>query len=78
MIEYLNKEYTFKNLIPELVEKNDPPIITIIKKIKDKFVELLSREKPMLETLLVRDKNNSLKLLSKLKKTKKIINKVTK
>ena len=64
--------------MPELVEKNDPPIITIIKKINDKLVELLSREKPILETLLVRDKNNSLKLLSKLKKTKKIINNVTK
>ena len=44
----------------------------------DKFEELLSREKPILETLLVKDKNTSLKLLSKLKKTKKIINKVTK
>ena len=61
----------FKNLIPELVEKKDPPIITNIKKINDKFVELLSREKPTLETLLVRDKNNSLKLLSKLRKVKK-------
>ena len=62
--------------MPELVEKKDPPIITNIKKINDKFVELLSREKPILETLLVRDKNNSLKLLSKLRNTKKINNKV--
>ena len=65
-------------MIPELVEKNDPPIITIIKKVNDKFLELLSKEKPILETLLVRDRNNWLKLLSKLRKTKNIINKVKK
>ena len=64
--------------MPELVEKKDPPIITSIRKTKDKFVELLSREKPMLETLLVRDKNSSLKLLSKFKKVKKINNKIKK
>lgn len=29
--EYLVKEYIFKNLIPELVEKKDPPIITKIR-----------------------------------------------
>tara|TARA_B100000787_G_C16085405_1_gene246409 strand:- start:189 stop:425 length:237 start_codon:yes stop_codon:yes gene_type:complete len=78
LIEYLNNEYIFKNLIPELVEKKDPPIITIIKKIKDKFVELLSREKPMFETLLVKDKNKTLKLLSKLRKVKNINNKIIK
>tara|TARA_B110000971_G_scaffold206506_1_gene229819 strand:+ start:420 stop:614 length:195 start_codon:yes stop_codon:yes gene_type:complete len=64
--------------MPELVEKKDPPIITNIKKINDKFFELLSSEKPTLETLLVRDKNSSLKLLSKLRKVKKINNKVRK
>tara|TARA_B100000787_G_scaffold14670_1_gene10495 strand:+ start:434 stop:592 length:159 start_codon:yes stop_codon:yes gene_type:complete len=52
--------------------------MTNIKKIKDKLTELLSREKPILETLLVKDNNNSLKLLSKLKKVKKINNKVRK
>ena len=56
------------------MEKKDPPIITNIKKTKDKFDELLSREKPIFETLLVRDKNNSIKLLLKLKKIKKILN----
>tara|TARA_B110000305_G_C18976798_1_gene419759 strand:- start:317 stop:511 length:195 start_codon:yes stop_codon:yes gene_type:complete len=61
--------------MPELVEKKDPPIITSIKKINDKFAEPLSREKPILETLLVKDKNNSIKLLSKFKKTKNIISK---
>ena len=64
--------------MPELVEKKDPPIITNIKKINDKFFELLSSEKPTLETLLVRDKNSSLKLLSKFKKVKKINNKIKK
>ena len=29
--EYLVNEYIFKNLKPELVEKNEPPIITKIK-----------------------------------------------
>ena len=28
LMEYLVKEYIFKNLKPELVEKKDPPIIT--------------------------------------------------
>jgi hypothetical protein len=61
------------------VEKKDPPIITSIKKINDKFVvSLLLREKPILETLLVKDKNNSLKSLLKLKKTKNMINKIKK
>ena len=64
--------------MPELVEKKDPPIITNIKKINDKFVGLLLREKPILETLLVRDKNKLLKLLSKLKNIKKIDNKIKK
>ena len=30
-IEYLVKEYIFKNLNPELVEKKEPPIITKIR-----------------------------------------------
>jgi len=64
--------------MPELVEKKDPPIITIIKKINDKLTELLSSEIPILETLLVKDSNNLLKSLSKLRKVKKIDNKVRK
>ncbi len=31
LIENLNSEINFKNLKPELVEKNDPPIIINIK-----------------------------------------------
>tara|TARA_B100000795_G_scaffold246310_1_gene211914 strand:- start:337 stop:531 length:195 start_codon:yes stop_codon:yes gene_type:complete len=62
--------------MPELVEKKDPPITTSIKKINDRFAELSSRENPMLEILLTKDKNSSIKLLSKLRKVKKINNKV--
>jgi hypothetical protein len=57
------------------VEKKEPPIITSIKKIKDKLLEELFNENPAFEMLLVKDKNNSLKLLSKFRNTKKIINK---
>ena len=48
------------------------------KKTNDRFFESLSREIPMLETLLVRDKNNLVKSLSKLRKAKKINNKIRK
>ena len=44
----------------------------------DKFFELLLREKPILETLLVKERSNWLKLLSKLRKVKKMNNKVKK
>jgi len=73
LIEYLNNEYIFKNLIPELVEKKEPPIITKIKNKNDKFDELLSKERPIFETLLVKERNNSIKLFSKFKKTKNIV-----
>jgi len=61
--------------MPELVEKKEPPIITKIKKIKDKFVDFWLREIPIFETLLVKDKNSSIKLLLRLKKIKKTANK---
>tara|TARA_Y100000817_G_scaffold310606_1_gene301491 strand:+ start:477 stop:671 length:195 start_codon:yes stop_codon:yes gene_type:complete len=57
--------------MPELVEKKDPPIITKIKKIKDKFLGLFSKEKPIFDTLLDRLKNNKLKSYSKFKNEKK-------
>ena len=41
--------------MPELVEKKEPPIITKIKKIKERFFGLSSREIPIFETLLVKD-----------------------
>ena len=37
LIANLKSEYNFTNLIPELVEKKDPPIITIIKKKNEAF-----------------------------------------
>tara|TARA_B110001450_G_scaffold226141_1_gene224747 strand:- start:73 stop:249 length:177 start_codon:yes stop_codon:yes gene_type:complete len=58
LIEYLNSEYIFKNLIPELVEKKEPPIITKIKKTKDRLDVLSLKENPILETLLVKDKKS--------------------
>ncbi len=54
--EYFDKEYIFKNLKPELVEKKDPPIITNKIYIKFKLVWLTSSEIPILEILLTRDK----------------------
>ena len=73
LIEYLNKEYIFINLNPELVEKNEPPIITKIKKIKDIFVLFDLREKPILEMLLDTDNKLLENSLLKLKKRKKIV-----
>ena len=74
-IENLNKEKSFKKRIPELVEKKEPPIITKIKKIKDKLFGFVLSENPIFEILLVNDKNKSIKLLSKFKKIKNILNK---
>ena len=72
-IEYLNKEYIFINLKPELVEKKEPPIITNTKNIRDKLDWLVFKEKPMLETLLDIDKKFIKKPLLKLKKRKNIV-----
>ena len=60
------------NLRPELVEKNDPPMMTNIKKTKVKFGWFVLSENPMLEMLLDTDKKLIEKLLLKLKKRKKI------
>ena len=46
------------NLNPELVEKNEPPIITKIKNKKVKFDWLEEREKPTLDILV--ETNNKL------------------
>ena len=56
LIEYLVKEYIFKNLKPELVEKKDPPMITSRIYIKFKLVWFISSEIPIFEILLTRDK----------------------
>ena len=64
LIEYFVSEKIFKNLKPELVEKNEPPIITNSKKIKYKFGWSTFKEKPILEILLVKDKKVYVKALS--------------
>ena len=72
LIEYLNKEYIFINLRPELVEKKDPPMITRIKKTKFKLGWFTLSEKPIFETLLEIAKKLLENSLLKLKKRKKI------
>ena len=74
-MENLNKDNSFKNLRPELVEKKEPPIIINIKNINDRWLGIFSRETPILEMLLVIDKKITAKFtdLSVNKKKKKII-----
>jgi len=62
LIVNLNRAKSFKNLIPELVEKKDPPIITKIKNKKERSFGDLSNEIPILEILLVKDNKITLKL----------------
>ena len=64
LIEYLVKEYIFKNLKPELVEKKDPPIITSKIYIKFKLAWSTSSEIPIFEMLLTIDKKLNVKLAS--------------
>ncbi len=64
LLEYLVKEYTFKNLKPELVEKKDPPIITSKIYIKCRLAWSTSREIPILEMLLTKDKKLNMKFAS--------------
>ena len=64
LIEYLVKEYIFKNLKPELVEKKDPPIITSKRYIKCKLAWSTSSEIPIFEMLLTKDKKLNMKLVS--------------
>tara|TARA_Y100000389_G_C17113647_1_gene341967 strand:- start:30 stop:266 length:237 start_codon:yes stop_codon:yes gene_type:complete len=73
LIEYLNNEKILINLKPELVEKNDPPIITKIKKIKVKLDLLGSKDIPILDILLAIESKLFEKSLLKLKKRKKIV-----
>ena len=70
--EYLSKLNILITLNPELVEKNDPPIITNIRKINDKFEGILSKEIPRFETLLDKETKIFRKLFSELKKINKI------
>ena len=54
-MEYTNKEQILINLKPELVEKKEPPIITKIRKIKEKFCCLVLKANPILDILLETD-----------------------
>ena len=74
LIENLNNKNNLKNLIPELVEKKDPPIIIRIKNIKDKSLGIC-REKPMFEIELQIARNREEKLSSILRNIKKTLTK---
>ena len=67
--EKFNKLKTFITLIPELVEKKEPPIITIIKKINIKLPGVSLNEIPIFEILLDIDTKIVGKLLLEFKKT---------
>ena len=69
-IENLNNKNNLKNLIPELVEKKDPPIIIKIRNINDKSLDTF-REKPIFEIELQIARKIEEKLLSILRKIKK-------
>ena len=59
----MNKEYNLTNLKPELVEKNEPPIIVRINKINEIFSYDPLVVKPIFEILLHKDNKSELKLL---------------
>mgnify|MGYP007063482396 CR=1 FL=1 len=61
LIENLINDYNFKNLIPELVEKKDPPITTNNRKIKYKLSGVLFIDIPIFEILLTNEKNIDMK-----------------
>ena len=63
------------NLIPELVEKKEPPIMVNIKKRNDIFLYGSFIERPILEILLHKAKKILLKLYSELNNKKKRITK---
>ena len=72
--ENFNKLKIFITLIPELVEKKEPPMIIKIRKIKDKSLGTL-REKPMFEMELEIASKSDEKLSSMFKKRKKKLTK---
>ena len=77
LIENLNNKNNLKNLIPELVEKKEPPIIIKIKKIKDKSFGTI-KEKPILEIELQIARKIEEKLSFMFKNMKKKLTKKTK
>ena len=76
--EYLSKLNILITLKPELVEKKDPPTITNIRNIKDKFDGIFLKEIPRLETLLDKETKIFKKLFSELKNINKIAIIITK
>ena len=68
-IENLIKLKIFITLSPELVEKNEPPITTIIKKINIKLFGVSLNEIPIFDMLLVIATKIVGKLLLEFKKT---------
>ena len=67
----MNNEYNLKNLIPELVEKKDPPIIVNIKKIKERLSGELSKDENWMVRASVGFNGNTPKeVVSKLKNDK--------
>ena len=69
LIENLTKFDILINRKPELVEKKEPPIITNIKKIKDKLFETPEKEIPKFDTLLQIDTKEIKNVFFSLKKT---------
>ena len=67
--ENFNRLKIFITLIPELVEKNEPPITTIIKKINIKLLGVSLNEIPIFEILLDIATKIVGKLLLEFKKT---------
>ena len=70
MIENLNNKNNLKNLMPELVEKKDPPIIINIKNIKERSLGICV-ENPIFEIELDIARKSDEKLSSRFKKRKK-------
>ena len=60
-IENFKREQILTNLKPELVEKNEPPIIISKRKIKIKSCGVFSNDTPTFDTLLEIAKNKQLK-----------------
>ena len=71
LIENRNIANNLRKRIPELVEKKDPPIITNIKKINERFSGVSFNETPILEIQLLINNRILLKSFSKFKKIKK-------
>ena len=77
LIENLNNKNNLKNLMPELVEKKDPPIIIKIKNIKERSLGI-GAENPIFEIELHIARKREEKLSSKFKKRKKKLTKNSK